>query len=34
MTKHGAGEVTPGSYNDPPAFLMDQKDAHMHDPGP
>ena len=34
MTKHGAGEVTRGPNNDPPAFLMGQKNSHMHAPGP
>lgn len=30
MTKHGAGEVTHGPNNDPPAFLMGQRDSHTH----
>ncbi len=30
MTKRGAGEVTHGPNNDPPAFLMGQRDSHTH----
>lgn len=33
MTKCGAGKVTRGPNNDPSAFLMGQKDSHMHAPG-
>ena len=34
MTTHGAGEVAHGPNNDPPAFLMGQRDSHTHARGP